>query len=248
MGIRPLALGRLGDAYVLSSETCAFDLIEATYVRDVAPGEVLVIDRHGLRSLPVPEGTARHCVFEHVYFARPDSKVFGRSVLEARTEMGRRLARESGPADVVVPVPDSGIGAALGYAEEAASLRMGLVRNHYIGRTFIEPKQVGPQLRRPDQAQSGARGARGQAGHPRRRLDRARHHIAEDRRPRPLRRRRRGPPAHLVAADHAPCHYGIDTPRRSELIASSHTLEEIRTYLEADSSLAYLGSAACCRR
>ena len=144
MGIRPLALGKLGDAWVLSSETCAFDLIEATYVRDVAPGEIVIIDASGIRSyFPFPKDTARHCVFEHVYFARPDSKVFGRSVLASRLEMGRRLARESGiEADVVVPVPDSGIGAALGYAEESGvPYAMGLVRNHYIGRTFIEPKQ-----------------------------------------------------------------------------------------------------------
>src|SRR5574338_577537 len=143
-GFRPLALGRLGDAYVVSSETCAFDLIGATYVRDVEPGEVLLIGAHGLRSVK-PFGPARlaHCIFEHVYFARPDSYVFGESVNEIRTNFGRRLAHESAvPADVVVPVPDSGVCAATGYAEAAGlPMHMGLIRNHYVGRTFIQPQQ-----------------------------------------------------------------------------------------------------------
>src|SRR5207253_8628196 len=144
-GFRPLALGRLDDAYVVASETCAMDLIGATYVRDVEPGEILVISAHGLRSLrPFPPAPLAHCVFEHVYFARPDSYVFGQSVNEVRTDLGRILAREQRvDADVVVPVPDSGVCAAMGYAEEAGiPLRMGLIRNHYVGRTFIQPQSA----------------------------------------------------------------------------------------------------------
>ncbi len=143
-GFRPLALGRLDGAWVVASETCAFDLIGAEYVRDVEPGEMVVIDEGGLRSsFPLPERPRSFCVFEHVYFSRPDSMVYGRSVNESRHKMGRRLAIEQ-PADanLVVPVPDSGVAAAIGYAAESGiSFRFGLVRNHYIGRTFIEPKQ-----------------------------------------------------------------------------------------------------------
>src|SRR5439155_15948406 len=138
-----LALGRLGDAYVVCSETCAMDLIGATYIRDVEPGEVLVVSGSGLRSLrPFPPAPLAHCIFEHVYFARPDSYVFGKSVNEARTKLGRILAREQPvQADVIVPVPDSGVCAAMGYAEESGvPLRMGLIRNHYVGRTFIQPQ------------------------------------------------------------------------------------------------------------
>ena len=143
-GFRPLALGKLGDSWVVCSETCALDLIGATYVRDVEPGEVVVISAEGLRSLkPFPPSPLSHCIFEHVYFARPDSEVFGESVNEVRTELGRRLARETGvAADVIVPIPDSGVCAATGYAEETGiPLRFGLIRNHYVGRTFIEPAQ-----------------------------------------------------------------------------------------------------------
>ena len=142
-GFRPLALGRLGDAFVVCSETCALDLIGGTYEREVEPGEVLVIDRDGLHSdKPFPSAPAAHCVFEHVYFARPDSDVFGLSVNEVRTNLGRLLAREAAvDADVVVPIPDSGLCAAVGYAESSGlPLRMGLIRNHYVGRTFIQPQ------------------------------------------------------------------------------------------------------------
>jgi amidophosphoribosyltransferase len=245
MGIRPLALGRLGNAYVVSSETCAFDLIEATYIRDVTPGEVLVIDKDGLRSyFPFPKDTARHCIFEHVYFARPDSKVFGRSVLASRLEMGRRLARESPVlADVVVPVPDSGIGAALGYAEESGlPYVMGLVRNHYIGRTFIEPKQkvrsfgVRIKLNPVREVLEGKRVVliddsivRGTTS--RKIVDLIRSAGASE-----VHLRISSPPT-----TH-PCHYGIDTPRRSELIASSQSVEQIRERVGAD-TLAYLSPA-----
>src|SRR5262249_35805015 len=143
-GFRPLCLGQLGESYVIASETCAFDLIDATYLRDVQPGEILVIDRDGLHShFPLPKERAAHCIFEHVYFSRPDSIVFGRSVNKSRHKMGQQLAREHPPdADIVIPVPDSGTAAAIGYASESGlKFRFGLVRNHYVGRTFIEPKQ-----------------------------------------------------------------------------------------------------------
>ena len=143
-GFRPLALGKLGDAWIVCSETCALDLIGASYVRDIDPGEVLIISDGGLRSMkPFPKAPLAHCVFEHVYFARPDSYVFGRSVNEVRTDLGRILAREAAvDADVVVPIPDSGVCAAIGFADEArVPMRMGLIRNHYVGRTFIQPQQ-----------------------------------------------------------------------------------------------------------
>src|SRR6266705_2173568 len=143
-GFRPLALGRLGDTWVIASETCAFDLIDAIYVRDVEPGEMIVIDENGLRSSH-PLSAQKHsmCIFEHVYFARPDSLIFGQSVNRSRHKMGERLAIEQpADADIVVPVPDSGVPAAIGYsAESGLPFRFALVRNHYVGRTFIEPKQ-----------------------------------------------------------------------------------------------------------
>src|SRR5260370_1217070 len=143
-GFRPLALGRLGDAWVIASETCAFDLIDAKYVRDIEPGEMVVINEDGLRSSR-PLNVQQHsmCIFEHVYFARPDSLIFGHSVNRSRHRMGKRLAIEQpADADIVVPVPDSGVPAAIGYsAESGLAFRFGLVRNHYIVRTFIEPKQ-----------------------------------------------------------------------------------------------------------
>ena len=143
-GFRPLALGRLGDAYVVCSETCAMDLIGATYEREIEPGEVLVIRTDGVRSYkPFAPAPSAHCVFEHVYFARPDSYVFGQSVNDVRTNLVAcsRRSRELMP-DVVVPIPDSGLCAAVGYAEASGvPLRMGLIRNHYVGRTFIQPQQ-----------------------------------------------------------------------------------------------------------
>src|SRR6185295_1838830 len=143
-GFRPLALGRLNDAWVIASETCAFDLIDAEYVRDIEPGEMVVINEEGLRSThPLKPQQHSMCVFEHVYFSRPDSKIFGQSVNRSRHKMGERLAIEQpADADLVVPVPDSGVPAAIGYsAESGLPFRFGLVRNHYVGRTFIEPRQ-----------------------------------------------------------------------------------------------------------
>src|SRR5580658_3590239 len=142
LGVRPLVLGRLGDAWILSSETCALDIIGADFVRDIAAGEIVIIGAKGIESLlPFGRRESRFCVFEHIYFARPDSIVEGTSVYEARKRIGRELARESHiDADIVVPVPDSGVPAALGYSQESGlPFELGIIRNHYVGRTFIEP-------------------------------------------------------------------------------------------------------------
>jgi amidophosphoribosyltransferase len=241
-GFRPLALGRLGDAFVVCSETCAMDLIGATYVRDVEPGEVLVIGAHGMKSLkPFAPAPLAHCVFEHVYFARPDSYVFGTSVNEVRTNLGRILAREQMvDADVVVPVPDSGVCAAMGFAEESGiPLRMGLIRNHYVGRTFIEP-----------QANIRHFGVRVKLNPVKSIFDGKRVILIDDSIVRGTTSRKI---VKMVRASGArevhvriscpptisPCFYGVDTPRRAELIAATHTIEEITKYLEAD-SVAYL--------
>ena len=183
-GFRPLALGRLGDAWVLASETCAFDLIDAQYVRDVEPGEMIVIDQDGLRSSQaLPPQRHSMCLFEHVYFARPDSLIYGRSINESRHKMGRRLAVEQpADADIVVPVPDSGVAASIGYAAESGlSFRFGLVRNHYVGRTFIEPRQSIRSFGVRIKLNPGARSDQWEARGFDRRLDRAWYDIKEDR-------------------------------------------------------------------
>ena len=241
-GFRPLAVGRLGDATVVCSETCALDLIGATYIRDVEPGEVLVISKSGMRSYkPFAEASPAHCIFEHVYFARPDSYVFGQSVNEVRTELGRELAREAAvDADVVVPIPDSGVCAALGYAEESGvPFKMGLIRNHYVGRTFINPQQairhfkVKVKLNPVKSILEGKRVLliddsiiRGTTSQKIVRMIRAAG--ASE-----VHMRISCPPTI------SPCYYGIDTPRRSELIASAKSVEDIREFLNAD-SLSYL--------
>jgi amidophosphoribosyltransferase len=241
-GFRPLALGRLGEAWVICSETCAMDLIGAAYVRDVEPGEVVVVSASGLRSIkPYAPAPVSQCIFEHVYFARPDSYVFGESVNEVRTNLGRRLAREAHvEADVVVPIPDSGVCAAVGFAEVSGiPMRMGLIRNHYIGRTFIEPQQSIRHF-----------GVRVKLNPVRSILDGRRVVLVDDSIVRGTTSRKivrmvRGAGAREVhmriscPPTISPCFYGVDTPRRSELIAATHTLEEIRRYLEAD-SIAYL--------
>jgi amidophosphoribosyltransferase len=143
-GFRPMSLGKLADSWVLASETCALDLMEAKVVRDIEPGEILVVDAHGLHSVkPFRPGESLRCVFEYVYFARPDSVLWGRNVHGVRKAMGHQLAREHPVgADLVIPVPDSGVGAALGFSDESGlPYDIGLVRNHYVGRTFIEPQQ-----------------------------------------------------------------------------------------------------------
>jgi amidophosphoribosyltransferase len=237
-GFRPLALGRLGDAYVNCSETCAMDLIGATYERDVAPGEVLIISADGLRSIkPFPPAPLAHCIFEHVYFARPDSYVFGRSVNEVRTELGRVLAREKPvDADVVVPVPDSGVCAAMGFAEQSGvPLRMGLIRNHYVGRTFIQP-----------QASIRHFGVKVKLNPVRSVLNGRRVILVDDSLVRGTTSQKIVRMVRAAGAKEvhvriscpptiSPCFYGVDTPRKTELIAATHTLEEIREFLEADS-------------
>ncbi len=241
-GFRPLALGRLGEAWIACSETCALDLIGATYVRDVEPGEVVVITEAGLVShKPFPPAARLHCVFEHVYFARPDSYVFGRSVNEARTAMGRQLAQESMvEADVVVPIPDSGVCAAIGFSEMSGiPMRMGLIRNHYVGRTFIQPQQsirhfgVRVKLNPVRSILEGRRVVLIDDSIVRGTTSRKIVRMVKAAGAREVHMRISCPPTI------SPCFYGVDTPRRSELIAATHTLEEIRTYLDAD-SLAYL--------
>ncbi|MCC7007274.1 MAG: amidophosphoribosyltransferase [Acidobacteria bacterium] len=241
-GFRPLTLGRRGDTYIVSSETCALDLIDAEWVRDIEPGEMLVIGPNGLSShRPFLPAQAAHCIFEHVYFARPDSYVFGQSVNEVRTELGRRLAREQpAPADVVVPIPDSGVCAATGFAEESGGpLRMGLIRNHYVGRTFIEPHQsirhfgVRVKLNPVKSILQGKRVVlvddslvRGTTSRKIVKMVRSAGAVE-------VHMRISCPPTI------SPCFYGVDTPRRSELIAATHSLEEIRRYIGAD-TLGYL--------
>jgi amidophosphoribosyltransferase len=241
-GFRPLAIGRLGDAWVICSETCAMDLIGATYLRDVEPGEVVIIGPHGIRSAkPYPPARQSQCVFEHVYFSRPDSYVFGESVNEVRTEFGRRLARESGvPADVVVPIPDSGVCAAVGYAEAAGlPMRMGLIRNHYVGRTFIQPQQsirhfgVRVKLNPVRSILEGKRVVLVDDSIVRGTTSRKIVRMVRSAGAKDVHMRISCPPTI------SPCFYGVDTPRRSELIAATHTLEEIRKYVDAD-SVAYL--------
>ena len=241
-GFRPLALGRLGEAWVLCSETCALDLIGATYLRDVEPGEVVVISDQGLKSVrPFPSAPKAQCIFEHVYFSRPDSYVFGESVNEIRTEFGRKLARESAvEADVVVPIPDSGVCAAIGYSEASGiPMRMGLIRNHYIGRTFIEPQQsirhfgVRVKLNPVRSILEGRRVVLVDDSIVRGTTSRKIVRMVRSAGAREVHMRISCPPTV------SPCFYGVDTPRRSELIAASHTLEEIRKYLNAD-SVAYL--------
>ena len=241
-GFRPLVLGRVGDAWVVTSETCALDLVDATYEREIEPGEIVVIDERGITSLrPFPTAPRRNCVFEYVYFARPDSQVFGRNVYEARKELGRQLARESSvPADIVIPVPDSGVPAAIGYAEEAGlPFEMGLIRNHYVGRTFIEPSSsirnfgVKVKLNALREVLEGKRVVVVDDSIVRGTTSRKLVHMIRQAGAREVHMRISSPPTTN------PCYYGIDTPTREELIASHNTVAETREFLGAD-SLAYL--------
>jgi amidophosphoribosyltransferase len=241
-GFRPLALGRLGDGWVVCSETCAMDLVGATFVRDIEPGEVLILGPDGPKSVrPFPAAPSAHCIFEHVYFARPDSEVFGKSVSDVRTNLGRQLARETGvPADVIVPIPDSGVCAAIGYAEQSGiPMRMGLIRNHYVGRTFIEPAQsirhFGVKVKL-NPVRSLLKGQRVVL------LDDSIVRGTTSRKIVKMVRAAGAAEVHVRIScppTISPCFYGVDTPQRSELIAATHTLEEIRKYLDAD-SVAYL--------
>jgi amidophosphoribosyltransferase len=241
-GFRPLALGRLGDAWVIASETCAFDLIDARYVRDVEPGEMIVINEEGLRSShPLPKQQHSMCLFEHVYFARPDSLIFGTSVNESRHRMGRQLAIEQpADADVVVPVPDSGVAAAIGYAAESGlSFRFGLVRNHYVGRTFIEPRQsirsfgVRIKLNPVRELIADKRVVLIDDSIVRGTTSKKIVRMVREAGAKEIHVRISCPPTI------SPCYYGVDTPSKSELIAAQMSIEEIRGFIEAD-SLGYL--------
>lgn len=243
-GFRPLCLGKVGGAYVLASETCAFDLVEAELIREVEPGEVVIIDREGVKSFfPHGKGARKpaQCVFEFVYFARPDSWIFGNNVAVVREELGRQLARETNvPADIVIAVPDSGNFAAMGYSKESEiSLAHGFTRNHYIGRTFINPEQgqrslkVKIKLNPIKQVVKGKRVivvddsiVRGNTAKSRVKLLRAAGakevHM------------RISCPPHMW-----PCYYGIDFPSKTELIACNMSMEDIKKYLDVD-SIGYL--------
>jgi amidophosphoribosyltransferase len=244
-GFRPLVIGRLKDAFVLSSETSSFDLIEAEFIREVEPGEIVVIDKSGLTSHRLAD-TARptFCVFEHVYFARPDSLVNGKSVYRAREKMGMRLAQEHpADADVVIPVPDSGVPAAVGYSKESGiPFEMGLIRSHYVGRTFIEPQEsirhfgVRLKLSPVRSIVDGKRVVVVDDSLVRGTTSRKIVKMLRNAGAREVHMRISAPPT-----TH-PCFYGIDTPTRSELVAASHTVEEIGRYVTSD-SLAYISHA-----
>jgi amidophosphoribosyltransferase len=237
-GFRPLCLGRLNGAWVLASETCAFDLIDAEYVREIEPGELVRISRGGVESIRfAPAKQSRFCIFEHVYFSRPDSIVFGRPVNESRERLGRLLAKQHPvSADLVVPVPDSGVPAAVGYANESRiPFRMALIRNHYIGRTFIEPSQAIRDF-----------GVKLKLNPVRRMLEGQRVVLVDDSLVRGTTSRKIVRMVREAGATEvhvriscpptiSPCYYGVDTPTREELIASNHSVDEIRSYLEADS-------------
>lgn len=241
-GFRPLCLGKQGGSYVVASESCALDLIEAEFIREIEPGEMIVIDKNGISScMPWKKVTPKPCIFEFVYFARPDSYIFGKNVYMVRKEMGRQLAREHGvEADIVIAVPDSGVPAAMGYAEEAGiPFELGLIRNHYVGRTFIEPQQsirhfgVKIKLNPVREILQGKRVViiddsivRGTTS--RKIVKMVRNAGASE-----IHMRISSPPTSY------PCYYGIDTPNRKELISASHTIDEIRKYITAD-SLGYL--------
>jgi amidophosphoribosyltransferase len=246
-GFRPMAVGQMElsggqTSYVFASETCAFDLIGAVYLNDVEPGEMVIVGPEGLtRERFAPEGPHAFCVFEHVYFSRPDSIVFGRSVSESRELLGRLLARESpADADIVVPVPDSGVAAAIGFSDESGiPFRQALIRNHYVGRTFIEPSQAIRDF-----------GVKLKLNPVRRLIEGKRVVLVDDSIVRGTTSRKIVRMVRSAGAREvhvriscpptvSPCYYGVDTPSKRELIAANSTVEEIRKFVEAD-SLSYL--------
>jgi len=241
-GFRPLCLGKLDGSYIVASETCVMDLIEAEFIREIEPGELILINDQGIQSFfPFNKAETKHCVFEHIYFARPDSFMFGEHVYTARKKMGRAMAQES-PADVdiVVPVPDSGVVSAMGFAEESGiPFEMGLIRNHYVGRTFIEPQSqirhfgVKLKLNAVKKIIAGKRVAIIDDSIVRGTTARKIVQMLRDAGAKEIHLRISAPP--ILHS----CFYGIDTPTKEELIAHTHNLEETRQYLAAD-SLAYL--------
>ncbi len=250
-GFRPLALGQLElsggkIAYVFASETCAFDLINAVYISDVEPGEMVIVGPEGLtRERYAPVADKAHCVFEHVYFARPDSLVFGKSIAKSRERMGRLLAQHCpADADIVVPVPDSGVSAALGFsAESGIPYSQALIRNHYVGRTFIEPSQTIRDF-----------GVRLKLNPVRHLLEGKRVVLVDDSLVRGTTSRKIVRMVRSAGAKEvhlriscpptiSPCFYGVDTPTKGELIAANNTMEGIRRFTEAD-TISYLPLSA----
>ncbi len=238
-GFRPLALGTLGEATIFASETCAFDLMDANFEREIEPGEMMIVNDLGLRKTlkPFEPKPTRQCVFEHIYFSRPDGYMFGESVQGFRERLGAKLADEAGiDADIVVPVPDSGVCAAIGYSQQSnIPFSFGLIRNHYVGRTFIEPKQSIRHF-----------GVKVKLNPVRRLIKDKRVILVDDslvrgttsRKIIKMVRNAGAKEVHMcISAPPSthPCYYGIDTPTRQELIASSHSIDEIRKYIGADS-------------
>lgn len=241
-GFRPLVMGKLNDSIVFASETCAFDLIGATCIREVEPGEIIVVSEKGMESIkPFEKRKLSQCIFEYIYFARPDSYVFGKCVYKIRTEFGRVLAREQPvDADIVVPVPDSGVPAAIGFAQESGiPFEMGLIRNHYVGRTFIEPVQsirhfgVKVKLNPVREIIEGKKVVLIDDSIVRGTTSRKIVKMVKQAGAKEVHVRISSPPT-----THS-CYYGIDTPTREELIASSHSVEEIAKFITAK-SLGYL--------
>ena len=242
-GIRPLAIGKKDGAWIVASETCAFDLLEAEFVREIEPGEIVVFENDQMTSYRFDATVQKrnHCIFEYVYFARPDSHVFNRDVYEVRKGFGRMLAKESAvPADIVVPVPDSGVPAGIGYAQESGlPFELGLVRNHYIGRTFIEPEDHIRHF-----------GVKIKLNPVKRTIENKRVILIDDSIVRATTSKKIVKMLRDVGAKEIhmrisspptmwPCYYGIDTPSRKELIAANKSVEEIRQFIGAD-TLSYL--------
>jgi len=242
LGIRPLVLGDLDGKPILASETCALDIVGARFVRDIEHGEMVIIDADGVTSVkPFPAKQARPCIFEYVYFARPDSVVNGRSIYEVRKRMGRRLAQETGvDADVVVPVPDSGVPAALGYAQEAGlPFEMGIIRNHYVGRTFIQPTQA---TRESSVRMKLSPNRSVLAGKRVMLIDDSIVRGTNSVRVVQMVREAGATEVHLRSASPPikwPDFYGIDMPDREKLLAANHTVDEIAKILDVD-SMGYL--------
>ncbi len=241
-GFRPLALGQLNEAHVVASETCAFDLIGAKFVREIEPGEIILINEEGIKSFKPFSPKQRHqCIFEFIYFARPDSFLFNRNVYEVRKSFGAQLAKESSvDVDMVVPIPDSGFPAALGYAAQSGiPLELGMIRNHYVGRTFIEPEQrirhfgVKIKLNPVKGLLKGKRIITVDDSIVRATTSRKINKMFRNAEAKEVHVRISSPPI-----TH-PCFFGIDTPKRSELIASFHNLKEIQKFINA-TSLNYL--------